>query len=122
MRFLFIVAALILSACSPSPASSSASPSQGTGGSPVTLSGTGSTKTAPMSWSGAYRVDYSFVGDLGLLADLDDPATGLPVTLVLNVVPGAPKQGTTHVFGLSGSLYLNVVANGVWTITFTPSG
>jgi hypothetical protein len=73
-----------------------------------------------MAWSGAYRVDYTFVGDLGLLADLDDPATALPVQLVLNVAPGEPKQGTTNVYGLSGSLYLNVVASGAWTITFTP--
>ena len=46
-------------------------------------------KTAPMPWSGAYKVDYTFAGDARLLADLENPATGLPVTLVLNIAPSA---------------------------------
>lgn len=90
-----------------------------------TFSGSGFTvsETAPLE--GDYTVAFSVTGNTmmdmesNFIADLVNADDELDFHIIVNDI-GTEVNGTTNVYGLDGDYYVDVMAEGEWTIEFTP--
>lgn len=78
------------------------------------FSGSADKKTKPFSVSGTLKVTYSISSDFNFIVDLNG-TDGTPVATIANVI--GSFRTTTWVYGVSGDVYLDVLANGPWSIT-----
>jgi hypothetical protein len=136
-RFLVLIAATFLAACSSGSTAAPAGPTQVPGltspastspsippspafaspaGSPTTLTYSGSTdkKTKAFTAAVTLRIAFEVKSQSNFIVDLDQP-DGTTEASVANLIGSA--KVTTWVYGASGPVYLNVTAGGPWTIS-----
>jgi hypothetical protein len=81
----------------------------------VSFSGSTSKKTATFSVAGTLQIAYSVSSQSNFTVDLDAPDGS--ATSIANLI-GSGKV-TTWVYGMSGPVFLDVIAGGPWKITVT---
>jgi hypothetical protein len=90
-----------------------------------TFSGSGFTVSETAHLEGDYTVAFSVTGNTmmdmesNFIADLVNADDELDFHIIVNDI-GTEVNGTTNVYGLDGDYYVDVMAEGEWTIEFTP--
>lgn len=94
-------------------------------GEAYTFSGSGFMASETAHLEGDYTVAFSVTGNTltdmesNFIADLVNADDDLDFHLIVNDI-GTEVNGTTNVYGLDGDYYVDVMAEGDWTIEFTP--
>ncbi|MGW0681842.1 hypothetical protein ACWD2L_00570 [Streptomyces sp. NPDC002754] len=106
------------------PAAKAAPAEEKTEAKPVTLSGHGTNKTKKVDLNGDYKVKITWSGNT-----LGGTESNMILTLqgddfdmnqLVNNI-SASGSTTTHAYDLDGAYYIDAMADGDWTATFTPA-